>query len=97
MRDRGEMFLSGFSVEGALLLSQELMLFFLSTRLACLSTTAIGLLFPRDGLFAAEAHLGVQEIFFQDRGLLDFSFYFYILDGVKRPVRLGALGIGNGI
>ena len=28
MRDRGEMFLSGFSVEGALLLSQELILFF---------------------------------------------------------------------
>ena len=76
MRDRGEMFLSGFSVEGALLLSQELILFFLSTRLACLSTTAIGLLFPQDGLFAAEAQLGVQEIFLQDRGLFFFGFLF---------------------
>ena len=94
MRDRGEMFLSGFSVEGALLLSQELILFFLSTRLACLSTTAIGLLFPQDGLFAAEAQLGVQEIFLQDRGLFFFWISlsnFYFLDGVKRPVRLGGV------
>ena len=76
--------------------SQELIvLFFFDTVASCLNGDWI-VLFPRDACHSESAP-GRLERSSTRSGTFGFYFPTTLLDGVKRPVRLGALGIGNGI